>query len=254
MTALVSAEVLKLRTTRAWIGVLLAVASFSGLGAAATVGSAPDADLGSVDLSRDVLSAATFAGFLAFLWGITVVTSEWRHGTITRTFLLTPRRARVLFAKGAAGLVIGVTLAVVALLVVLAVAVTWLAIEGSTFALDRDVVEVVVRIAASAALWGAIGVGVGAVLQSQTPALIVGIVWVLVLEPLLEPLLGLVDLGRVASFLPAHALASLEGEASSSSTDAADALGPWAGGLVALGWIVLLGLLGALRMARRDVT
>ena len=61
MSALVGAELLKLRTTRAWIGFVLAVMALSGIASAGTVGSAAGIDLGTSELSRDILSSALFA-------------------------------------------------------------------------------------------------------------------------------------------------------------------------------------------------
>ena len=247
MSALVGAELLKLRTTRAWIGFVLAVLAVSAIGAAATVGTATDLDLGTTNLSRDVIHSSLLAGFIAFLIGITLVTSEWRHGTITRTFLITPRRERVLAAKELAAMTVGVALAVVALVLVLAIAIVWLAIDGSSFGFDADVAESLARVLLSAALWGALGVGVGAVIQSQTPALVIAILWILVVEPLVRALLDLVDAARVGDYLPGAALASFEGGAD-------EVLTPWAGGAVGLCWVIAFGLAGYLRISRRDVT
>jgi hypothetical protein len=243
--ALLAAEALKLLTTRAWIGVTIALAGIVGIGAAATVGAARSADLGSPDLSRDLVSASLFSGFLAFLLAITIVTSEWRHGTVARTFLISPRRERVLAAKVCSGLAVGLALAAIGLAVSFAVGWPWLVARGSSPALDRDLLELVVRIVAASALWGALGVGVGALIQSQTPALVIGLVWILVVENLLAAVLGLVDRERIADVLPGRALASFEGSA--------DVLAWWAGGLVALAWIAALCLAGGARMARRDV-
>ena len=240
MTALLGAELLKLRTTRAWIGLVLAIVAVSGAGAAGTVGTASELDLGTVGLSRDVIQSSLLAGFVAFLIGITMVTSEWRHGTITRTFLVTPRRERVLAAKELASLIVGI---------VLAIAVTWLEIEGSSFEVDNSVSELVLRALLAAALWGALGVGFGAVIQSQTPAIVIGILWILIGEGLIGALLGLVDLGRVTMYFPGAALGAFEGGAG-----ADDGLSPWAGGAVGLCWVLGLGLLGYLRISRRDVT
>jgi ABC-type transport system involved in multi-copper enzyme maturation permease subunit len=247
VTALVGAELLKLRTTRAWIGLVLAIVAVSGAGAAGTVGTASELDLGSVELSRDVIQSSLLAGFVAFLIGITMVTSEWRHGTITRTFLVTPRRERVLAAKELAALVVGIALAIFSVLLVLAIAVTWLQVEGSSFEVDRSVSELVLRAVLAAALWGGLGVGFGAIVQSQTPAIVIGILWILIGEGLIGALLGLVDLDRVAMYFPGAALASFE-------SGADDGLSPWAGGAVGLCWVVALGILGYLRISRRDVT
>lgn len=247
MKQLLAAEALKLRTTRASLGVLVALVAICGIGAAATVGAAGELELGSAQLSQDVVSASLFAGFLAFLLAITIVTSEWRHGTIARTFLASPRRIRVLVAKAVAGFGAGAVLAVAGLVVVSAVAVPWLAVRSSSFVVDGDVLELAGRAVVSAALWGALGIGVGAIVQSQTPALIIGLVWVLLIENLLVPVLALVDAERVADYLPGRALTALEGTSEGG-------LSAGVGLAVALVWIVGLCALGGLRMARRDVT
>lgn len=246
MRALLVAEALKLRTTRAWIGVVLALVAIVGIGAAATVGAAQATELGSSELSQDLLSVTSLAGFFAFLLAITIVTSEWRHGTVARTFLASPRRERVLGAKICTGAVVGLLLAAIAIAIVLALGLPWLAARNSSLALDRDLLELAVRILASSALWGALGVGVGAAIQSQTPALVVGLVWFLLVENLLVAALGLVDAERVSDALPGRALAAFDGSA--------EGLSWWAGGLVALVWIAVLCVLGGARIARRDIT
>lgn len=247
MSALLAAEIVKLRTTRAWIGYVLGMVAISGIGAAATVGTAAEADLGTSTLSLEVVESSLFAGFIAFLVGITSVTAEWRHGTITRTFLVTPRRERVLAAKGTALMVVGAALAAVALAVVLAIAVVWLAVEGSPFAVDGALLGRIGRVLLAAALWGALGVAVGAVVQSQTPALVIGLLWILVVEALVQALLGLADAEQVADYLPGQALGAFEGGLEGG-------LRPWPGALAGLAWVAALGALGAFRMARRDVT
>src|SRR5688500_20340978 len=105
------AGLLKLRTTRV-IYVLAGIALlFSGLVAAivaAEEGLDDDPALGLAEI-------AGTSGFLALVLGILLTTNEHRHGTITSTVLVTPRRPRVLGAKvgagGVAGGVLGGTLA-----------------------------------------------------------------------------------------------------------------------------------------------
>lgn len=247
MTALARAELLKLRTTRAWLGYVPALAVITGIGAAAQLGSARDLELSGPEFSRELLMSSLAASLIAYLVGITAVTSEWRYGTITRTFLVTPRRERVLVAKGVAVFLAGAALSVLAIAVVLAVAVPWLSVEGSSFQLDGGVVERLGQLVLAAALWGAFGAGVGALIQNQTAAVALGLVWVLVVEALLGALLGLVDLEAIADFQPGFALSALVG-------DLEDGLSPRAGGAVALGWVLVLGALGYVRLNRRDVT
>lgn len=247
MSALVGAEFLKLRTTRAWIGFVLAVVALSGIASAATVGGAPAIDLGTSELSREILRSALFAGLVAFLVGIMSVTSEWRHGTVTRTFLVTPRRGRVLVAKELSIVFVAAAFAVSALIVTLAIAVPWLAFEHSSLELNGGSAAVVGQILAASVLWGALGVGVGAVVQSQTFALVGSILWILLVEALIQALLGLVDLEAVAHYLPGQALSAFD-----ETFDGG--LPVWAGGVVGLAWVVALGALGYLRMSRQDVT
>jgi ABC-type transport system involved in multi-copper enzyme maturation permease subunit len=244
--ALVAAEYLKFRTTRAWIGFLLVVVALTAVSVAGTVGSADDADLGTRALSRDILSSSGFAGFIAFLIGIVCVTAEWRHGTITRTFLVTPRRERVLVAKEIWVVALAAFLALLALFLVLAIALLWLEFEGSSFRGD-GLAGYAGRIVLATMLWGALGIGIGAVVQSQTPAIVGAILWILLVEALLTAVLGLVDLDSLGEYLPGRALSAFEGTEEGG-------LSTWPAGAVGLGWVVALGLLGYVRMSRQDVT
>ena len=247
MRALVSAELLKLRTTRAWIGYVVALFLLSGIAAASLAGGAAAFEIDSPEYQRDLVSTSVAAGFIALLVGITLVTVEWRHGTVTRTILVTPRRARVLVAKQIAGFLVGVVLAVLAVVVVLAVAIPVLSGEGGGFVLDAAMMGRIGWVVLAAALAGAFGVGVGALLKSQTFALVAAIVWTLVLEPLLRALLELAEREGAADFLPGQALGALDGSVE-------DALSPAAGGIVGLAYVVGFGVLGWLRLERSDIT
>ncbi len=246
MTRLVAAELLKFRTTRAAIGFVLAVLALTGIGTAGTVGSAKSAVLGTTDFSREILSGAILASLLVFLVGVLSVTSEWRHGTITRTFLVTPRRPRVILAKEIWIAILAVAFTAFAFVVVVSVATTWLAVDGSpSLAVDSGTMRYGGRIFLVSILWGLLGVGVGAVVQSQTFALVGSVIWILLVEALIGALLGLVGLEAASDYLPGRALSSFDGTDGGLST--------WAGGAVALGWVVVLGAAGAARTARQDV-
>lgn len=247
MRALVAAEVLKLRTTRAWIGYLLALLALTGIVAAAYAGSADLFSTDDAELSRDIVSGSTVAGLIALLVGIVMVTSEWRHGTITRTFLVMPRRLPVLVAKEITALLVGALLAVIAVLGTLAVAVPILSSREASFVFESGVAVRGGQVVLASALWGAIGVGVGALLKSQTFALVAAILWFVLVEGIVVSLLGLIDLEGVRDFLPGSALGALDG-----SVD--DQLSPAVGGLVGLGYAIVLGALGYLRISRSDVT
>lgn len=247
MSALVGAEFLKFRTTRAWIGFLLAAVALTAIAAASTVGTAREDQLGTAQLSRDIVSTSLFTALIALMIGILSVTAEWRHGTVTRTFLVTPRRERVLIAKELWVALLAAALAVLAIVLVLAIAVPWLAVEGSSLKLDGGVAGLVGRIVIASILWGTLGVGVGAVVQSQTFALVGAVIWIIVVEALIIALLRLVDLEGVGEYLPGRALSSFDGTEDGGLT-------MWAAGAVSLAWVLALGLLGYVRMSRQDVT
>ena len=104
MIAQVRAELLKIRTTRTTLGIVIGMVALvllfsllSGL-----LSKAPD--LMSTEDQRGLLSVGSLAGVFSALAGIMLVTSEYRHGTIRPTFLFTPRRSRVVDGKLAAGL------------------------------------------------------------------------------------------------------------------------------------------------------
>ena len=107
MIAQTKAELLKLRSTRTTIGIVLGMIAlvilFSLLSGLLT----KTRDLTSVEDQRGLLSVGSLAGVFSALAGIMLITSEYRHGTIRPTFLFTPRRSRVLSAKLVAGLLVG---------------------------------------------------------------------------------------------------------------------------------------------------
>ena len=246
MSRLVAAEFLKFRTTRASIGFVLVIVALTGIGAAGTVGGAHRSELGTTELTRQVVSGVVLAALIVFLIGVLAVTSEWRHGTITRTFLVTPRRARVVLAKEIWIALLALIFAALAFVVVFTVAVVWLAVDGSpALVVDDGVVRQAGRLVLVSVLWGTLGVGVGAVVQSQTFAIVGSVIWILVVEALIAALLSLADLEAVADYLPGRALSAFDGTEGGLST--------WAGGAVALGWVVALGALGAVRTSRQDV-
>jgi ABC-2 type transport system permease protein len=248
VSALVATEYRKLRSVRSFWGYLLALFALAGIGAAGTIGSATDEDRAGDAFLPDLASVAGVSTLIALVLGIVLVTGEFRHGTITPTFLVTPVRERVLAAKLAFGVGGGIAFALLALLVVAAVAVPWLVALGDSLALDEDTVRTAAEVVLQAALWAALGVAVGAAVHGQVAALLGTIIWVLVAESLLSALLGVIDLDGVSKFLPNAALSAVVGDGS----DDRLAFGPAL--LVSLGWIALVGSIGLARTLRTDVT
>ncbi|MBA2384307.1 MAG: ABC transporter permease subunit [Actinobacteria bacterium] len=246
MTGLLAAEFLKLRTIRGTWGYLLTVVGLAGLVAAATIGSQSQQERLGRNFQADLVTdAAGVTTFIALLFGITLVTGEFRHGTITSALLATPRRAVLLAAKLLAGSAAGVALAALALLVVATVAVVWLSLIDVPLELG-EAGGPAGRILVAALVAGAIGAAFGGVVHAQVPALVGALIWLLVAEPLLGGLLSLLDIG-VADYLPASAVFAI-----SDPTSGGLAFLPAVG--VGLAHLAGVTILAWLRTAHRDIT
>jgi len=248
VTALVRSELLKIRTTRAWWAYLAVIVLLTGIGTAGSIGSAEIADRSTLSFQLDLVSTAGLSVLMAIILGITIITTEFRHGTVTPTFLAEPRRERVILSKAIAAVVVAIGFALLALFVVAAVAIPWLTIIDAEVLRDTELLTRAGEQILSAVLWALIGVAIGTAVHSQVAALVGTLVWIFLVENLLVGLLGLVDADGVAEYLPFHALDAADGTG-------ADNLLSYGGGLaVTLGWILLLGAFGTWRTLRRDIS
>ncbi|HEX2274848.1 MAG TPA: hypothetical protein VHG90_13315 [Acidimicrobiales bacterium] len=250
MRNLLRAELLKLRTIRVTYGLLAGGAAMAALSVVAVILTAGREEGGpplhTAEGVRNVFANGGSISVLTLVLGILVVTGELRHGTITQTFLITPSRSRVIGAKVVAMALVGLVFGAVASLVVLAIGLPWLAAEdASARLLSADVLLPLTAGLASSALFGVIGVGVGALIRNQVAAVVTALVWQFVLE---SALVGL--LPAVGKWLPQGAARALSQE-----TLAEGSLLPaWAGGLVLLAYGVTFAAVGARLLVRRDVT
>lgn len=200
-------------------------------------------------LLAQVGTAATFVLIL----GIIAVTGEYRHMTITSTFLSTPRRSRVLTAKMALYGIVGAVIAIITMAAVTVVLA--LALLGADHApiTASSVATVAIGAVIGFTLYAILGVSLGALIRSQIGAIILALVWVL----LLEALVGLA-FPSIAKWLPGGALnsvmdVSLQADMAGQFASA-DRLPAWGGVLVLLAYSVLLALLALRTTLRRDIT
>jgi ABC-2 type transport system permease protein len=245
--ALLRAELLKQRSTRtgfalfaAMIGlVLLAVLLHSLL---------PAEDLGRRANQLMVFGRGEFLGALfAALLGAMSMTAEIRHGTIRSTFLVTPRRGRIVGAKVSIGIAIGAGFGLVACALAAGVGTAALRAREIDVHLDGgDYLLLVAGGAAAAALWAAIGVGLGALVRNQVPTLIGICAWLLFVEGLLAG--DLVGLGDVRRFLPGAAAAAISGQ------EPGKLLAPAVGLVLLATYAAAAAVAGSVATQRRDVT
>ena len=197
---LVRAEVMKIRTTRAW---WLFVGGFAALTALAALGSwashhvqlYPPSDLtNEADALAQAAADRTPAGAAAMaasmmtsgqgllvlvtlLLGVHLVTSEYAARTMTSTFLVTPRREQVIGAKLVTAAAFGAGFWAIATVVDGVVTPVFLAVQhlpGAALG-SSDVLRAVVMGLLAYVLWALFGVGLGAVLRNQVVAAVAAI-------------------------------------------------------------------------------
>jgi hypothetical protein len=247
MNRLVRAELIKLRTTRdlwwtAAATLLLAVGTvaLNMTGPADVTGMELDSDAG----VRTVLGSASVGSLLLLLLGIASTAGEFRHGTATTTFLVTPDRQRTLVAKVLATMAVGLVIAAAAIALTLAVALPWLDAEGVTLhGRAGDVAVALLGSLAVTPLAAAMGVGLGALLRNQTTAVVTALVWTVAVEGLVA---GFAP--ELYRFLPGGAFAATTGSSSIGET-----LGVGGGLLLSLAYAVAFAVAGRAVLLRREL-
>jgi ABC-2 type transport system permease protein len=246
MTALLRAELLKLRTTRTFLALTgVAVGTSLLICVLVSLLSEPTQD----SVLTDVFTADTTGLFIVVL-AIVGITGEWRHRTITSSLLAAPDRLRFLAAKTLA-------FAAAGLLLSLLISIS-LGIVGMTILSARDLptpelgelLGQIVRNAEAAALLGAFGLALGTLIRNQ-PVAIVG---VLVLSFAIEPtVLALAP--EVGRFAPFSALSAgiQDIPAEDIGADDVSLLSPGLAALALLAWISAAFAAGAVLLRRRDL-
>ena len=194
MRPLLKAELIKLRTTRTFIA-LTAVAV--GISVLITVLVASITEPTADEVLGDVFTSDT-SGLFIMILAVIGITGEWRHHTITSSLLAAPDRVRFLAAKLIAFAIAGLVLSVLISVAISIVGFVILSARDLPTPELGDLIDRFARNAGIAALGGAFGVGLGAIVRNQ----VVAIVGLLVLSFAVEPLLiGLApDVGRFGPF------------------------------------------------------
>ncbi len=244
MISQIRAELLKIRSTRTTLGLLLGLIGLVLLFSLLT-GLLSSAALLSVKENQlTLVGDGTIAGVFSALAGIMLVTSEYRFGTIRPTFLFNPNRDRVFGSKIVAGAIAGFLFGVVGEGLVLLVGTIILSARSIPVVLSGgDLALLLVGALIGSALWGVIGVGLGAIIPNQVGAVIILLAWGFVAENIIFGLLP-----SVGRYMPVHAQNAMIGLAS------AHLLGAGPGAAVLVAWTVVLGAAGLFLLRRRDVS
>lgn len=252
MNALTGAELLKLRSTRLpiWItaGTLIMllvtiVAVVPPTGATNRVTPLDDPAL----LTRVVGVAFLWPQLTVALLGVLAYTQEVRHGTITSTYLVEPRRRRALEAKGVALMLASIGIAVVTVIVSCVASVALISVRNGNVTVGSQFWQVVAAGIVVMALSGLMGLSVGVVLQNQIVAVTLTLVWLTLGEHLLIQVLP-----QIARWTPGGATAGFLQLGAEATTTGTLLQAPTAG-LLLVGYTAAAVAMAFVIAPRRDV-
>jgi ABC-2 type transport system permease protein len=242
----IRSEFRKLTTIRApWLllaaGPLLVVAGVTGL--VESGGNVHDPST-----QRAALAHTGLAAIFTLIFGILAVAGEYRHSTITDTYLSSPRRSRVIAAKLIVYGLTGAAAGLVSSGVALATTAAWWAERGGQLHLSAaDTWLTLVGGVAANCAFAAVGVGLGALIRNPAAAIATALAWFALIEGIVGQLAG----SSLARWLPFYAGEAL-GRSNLSAT--ARLLPQWGGGLMLLAYAAVFAAAAGFTTLRRDVT
>ncbi len=239
----VRAELLKIRSTRTALGLILGMVALILLFTMLPGLLTHPSGLASKEDQRELLSLSSLAGVFSALAGVLLVTSEYRFGTIRPTILFNPVRSRVLAAKVVAGASAGLAFGV------LGEATGWAIgypiLDGRDISVvlsSSDILLLTLGGLAGVVLWGAIGASLGAIIHNQVGAVITLLAWGLVVDNLLFNLVP-----SVGRFTPTRASDAIMG------LRLHHLLSPGAGAVTLIAWAGALAVVGIALSVRQDI-
>jgi hypothetical protein len=252
---LIALELFKLRTQRAMTVILLFAFLFSALSFIAGAislnsGVIPGFGLSDAIAQRQLLSAGG-GTTLILVFAVMGITGEYRHRTITSTFLGTPERHRVLLAKLFAYMIVAVAFGAVVACIVTGATLAFLSVQDVTLAVGwGQIFTDYLWELAGMALYAGFGLGIGGVIANQVAAIVLVLV-----EPIGSSILtGL--LPKVGRYTPNQAAAAFGREIDGGVLGgiAEGMLSRATGGLLFLGYVVLFLALAIFITRKRDIT
>lgn len=249
MWSLVRAEARKLRTVRSVTGLAAAVVAFAvvSTGPAWTAPAAAKAEWTPATLVQAMRGPGWVLALAMLMVGVLATAGELRHGTLASTLLVAPRRRHVLGAKVVAVAGLAVALAVIVDLVMLALGVVLLGSAGvDVTPFSGDVLATAAAVVGIAAVYGALGVGLGALVRDQTAAIVGAVLWATVVENVVPIVLRAPSLSK---WMPGGAARSLL----TTATPEPDLLAPAAATVLLVGVLAAVVGGGTAAFLRRDV-
>jgi hypothetical protein len=250
MIRLVRAELLKVRTTQVWFWLLLGAVAISAL---FVIGPLASGGVTSARDAADMFASASTAYIVVFVLGVLGVTTEFRYQTITASVLVTPSRWRLVGAKMIAFALLGIGYAAACVLVQLAIALPWLATKHlGVSPASPHMPHALLSVFGILALFGIVGLGVGALIRNQIVAVVLGVIFLAALQNIV---LAIPKVRYAWPYLPGGGVTSIAAiDRNVSDFNGVHLLPVWGGVLVLLLWAFIPAVLGASYSMNRDIT
>ncbi|MDN5894452.1 MAG: ABC transporter permease [Nocardioides sp.] len=272
MGGAIRSEIRKIFSTRLWWGLLIGVVVIGG-GVSAlfaslvgTTNAGPDpADNPFLIMSLGTAQLIYAAGFfwliaplIPLALGVILITQEFRHQTITETFLATPRRWKVLISKTVAVVVIGVVYGVVSVTSSAVFGALVLKMKGEpTYLGDDQVWRTFAMILLVFVLWALLGFGFGMLIRNQLAAVFIALGIALIAQIILQVLFSALGWETAPKLLP-NSLSQGMLVTSDPTGGAGGGGSPyfdwWIDALILLGYAIVLSGVGSWLLSKRDIS
>ncbi len=182
------AEWLKVFSTRTWIGIVLAAFVFTAMtvfGYAQIAGTLGIPTLDDIALMNLLYGGSATGVALALILGVVGATAEYRYGTVDHTYLISPKRSRVLIAKLIVHAVIGALVGLASFGI--AVGATQLAVAGKSHAVveTADLIGIGVATVAAFSIYTMLGIAFGSLVRNQLVGVAATFGWIFIFERLM---------------------------------------------------------------------
>jgi ABC-type transport system involved in multi-copper enzyme maturation permease subunit len=258
LSGILRAELRKITTTRLWWIMLIAVLLLSAGYAIGVAVLQPNtgAPLDDPGIVRSVYNAGNPAvRVLALVLGIATMGFEYRHQTLAATYLATPRRNRVLVGKAVSLVLFGLLYGAASVLAGVLAAVPFVLNGDGSFFFDReDTWRSLALGVVSMALWTMIGMGIGILIKNLLVAMLVGISFAYLVEPILSLVFFFREWDVPLNLMPSGATNAMLVVTSPVLFATDDPFAWWQGALVLAAWCLLPAAIGVLSTVRRDVS
>lgn len=276
MGAAIKSEVRKIFTTRLWWGLAVALAVLAALisaGFAALVGLDGGAEggpeggdnpfasmtIGTAQLIYNAGLIQNMTTLLPLAFGVLLITSEYRHKTISATLLATPKRTIVLLSKVVAVAVIGAVYAVIhSVSSIIGGGLVLTLVKNEPTLLGEPEVWRSLGVGVLAfILWTLLGFGFGMLVRNQIAAVLVAVGVGFIAHIALNIIFGVLEWTTAAKFIPGNLTAAMlvsSDPMAGGSSGSSPYLTWWVAGLVLAAYALAMAAAGAWRMSKQDIS